>query len=290
VGQRLWVKATLEKIPSSAEIPVPGLELTPEQEEQAVRERAPRASSTWDKAARKYGRITRRTHAVRRYLGIESFGCNAWEADAGEMLVPEHDEVPYGQEELFLVVKGRARFTCDGDDVELGPGELLYAKPEVVREAFALETPTLLFLVGGVPGKAYEPPVWSRDWRPRTEGGHPVFRSAGISYLRIPAPDPHAAADFYERVFGWTVRRDRDEPAFEDGTGHVIGHFDPAHDVAGEAGVRPYVFVESVDQTLTRAEANGAEVVTAPYPEGDLVIAVIRDPLGNVVGIWQGGT
>jgi hypothetical protein len=166
-GEKRWITAKLEDIPSSAEIPVPGLELTPEEEAEAILARAPRAAETWDRAEHKFGGVNRRTHAVRRYLGIESFGVNAWEADEGDMLVPEHDEVPYGQEELFLVVKGTAKFTLDGEDVELGPGELVYAKPEVVREAVALETPTLLFLVGGVPGKAYEPPVWSRDWRPR---------------------------------------------------------------------------------------------------------------------------
>jgi mannose-6-phosphate isomerase-like protein (cupin superfamily) len=171
VAQRQWQAAKLEEIPASAEIPVPGLDLAPEEEERALTERAPRAIATWNKAAQKYGEIKRRTHAVRRYLGIESVGCNAWEANAGEMLVPEHDEVPYGQEELFLVVKGRARFTCDGEDVELGPGELVYAKPEVVREAVALESPTLLFLVGGVPGKPYEPPPWSRDWRAPSGSG-----------------------------------------------------------------------------------------------------------------------
>jgi mannose-6-phosphate isomerase-like protein (cupin superfamily) len=74
--------------------------------------------------------------------------------------------VPYGQEELFLVVKGRARFVCDGEEVEVGPCELLYAKPEVTRAAFALESPTLLLIVGGVPGEPYRPPVWARDWTP----------------------------------------------------------------------------------------------------------------------------
>jgi hypothetical protein len=28
-----------------------------------------------------------------------------------------------------------------------------------------METPTLLFLVGGVPGQPYENPTWSRDWQ-----------------------------------------------------------------------------------------------------------------------------
>ena len=116
-----------------------------------------------------------------------------------------------------------------------------------------------------------------------------VFRRGGVSYFRIPAPDPQAAADFYEDVFGWQVRRDREDPAFEDGTGHVIGHFRADHEVAGEAGIRPYVFVENVDETLQKVRARGCEVVTEPYPEGDLWVALFRDPAGNVVGAWQLG-
>ena len=88
-----------------------------------------------------------------------------------------------------------------------------------------------------------------------------VFRIGGISYLRIPAEDPQASAAFYGAVFGWKLRTDRDDPAFEDGTGHVIGHF-----------------------------ANGGEVVDAPYPEGDLTVATFRDPTGNVAGVWQQGS
>ena len=114
-----------------------------------------------------------------------------------------------------------------------------------------------------------------------------VFRIAGISYLRIPATDPQASAAFYEAVFGWNVRADREDPAFEDGTGHVIGHISSEHAVAGEAGVRPYVYVENVDETLAKVTANGGAVVAAPYPEGDLRVATFRDPAGNVVGVWQ---
>jgi uncharacterized protein len=114
-----------------------------------------------------------------------------------------------------------------------------------------------------------------------------VFRPGGISYLRIPADDPQRAAAFYASVFGWSVRTDRDDPAFEDGTGHVIGHFVSDQPVAGEAGVRPYVYVDDVDATLSRVLAEGGEVATPPYPEGDLRVATFRDPSGNVVGVWQ---
>jgi uncharacterized protein len=119
------------------------------------------------------------------------------------------------------------------------------------------------------------------------ESGPTVFRAAGVSYLRIPAAEPRQAADFYANVFGWNVDADRDDPSFEDGTGHVIGHFVSGVDVAGEAGIRPYIYVESVDETLNAARERGATVVESPYPEGDLTVATFMDPAGNVVGIWQ---
>jgi predicted enzyme related to lactoylglutathione lyase len=114
-----------------------------------------------------------------------------------------------------------------------------------------------------------------------------IFRPAGISYLRIPSTDPRASAAFYEAVFGWKVDADREDPSFEDGTGHVIGHIHGDMEVAGEAGIRPYVYVESVEATLERITSNGGTVVTPPYPEGDLTVAVFRDPADNVLGIWQ---
>ncbi len=114
-----------------------------------------------------------------------------------------------------------------------------------------------------------------------------VFRPGGVSYLRIPAPDPARAAAFYAAVFGWQVREGGREPAFTDGSGHVIGHFMAELAVAGEDGVRPYVYVEDVDATLARALAHGGEVVEEPYPEGNLRVATLRDPAGNVVGAWQ---
>jgi uncharacterized protein len=116
-----------------------------------------------------------------------------------------------------------------------------------------------------------------------------VFRVGGVSYLRIPASDPRRSAAFYEAVFGWNVDKERDNPSFEDGSGHVIGHFVSDLPVAGEAGVRPYIFVAGVDETLDKVVAREGEVVEAPYPEGDLWVAAFRDPAGNVVGVWQQG-
>jgi predicted enzyme related to lactoylglutathione lyase len=120
---------------------------------------------------------------------------------------------------------------------------------------------------------------------PGVEGS--VARPGGVSYLAIPARDVARSAAFYQAVFGWELRGDPDAPSFSDGTGHVIGHWRTDLEPAGEAGVRPYVYVEDLEAALERAAAQGAEVVQ-PYAEGSLRIAVIRDPAGNAIGIWTG--
>jgi len=114
-----------------------------------------------------------------------------------------------------------------------------------------------------------------------------VARPGGISYLGLPARDPARSAEFYQAVFGWEIRGTPDSLSFSDGTGHVIGHWRTDLPAAGEAGIRPYIYVTQLDDVLRKAVEQGAEVVTPPYPEGSLVIATVRDPAGNVIGIWQ---
>lgn len=116
-----------------------------------------------------------------------------------------------------------------------------------------------------------------------------VFRPGAVSYLHIPAPDPGPLADFYQRSFGWIIRGDSGEPAFTDGSGHVIGHFLPDLPVGGDAGVRPYIYVERIDESLRQVTANGGEVTVPPYPEGNLWVALFRDLAGNIIGVWQQG-
>src|ERR1700744_298909 len=121
---------------------------------------------------------------------------------------------------------------------------------------------------------------------PGAEGS--VARPGGVSYLAIPARDVARSAEFYWAVFGWELRGGPDERRFSDGTGQVIGHWRTDRDVAADAGVRPYVYVEDLGAALERAAAQGAEMVAEPYPEGSLRIAVVRDPAGNAVGLWTG--
>lgn len=102
---------------------------------------------------------------VRRTLGIRAFGTNAYAADADQLIVEEHDEVsgtgPGGHEELYVVVRGRARFTIDGEDLDAPAGTLVFLpEPEAVRVATALEDGTLVMAFGGRVGEAYEVSEW----------------------------------------------------------------------------------------------------------------------------------
>jgi tetratricopeptide (TPR) repeat protein len=105
-------------------------------------------------------------HPVRFHFGITSFGVNAFVGrEQGDRLINEHDETDDGNEELYFVHSGRARFELDGETVEAPAGTFVFAAPEVTRTAFAEEAGTTLLALGGVPGKAYETHGWEY-WAP----------------------------------------------------------------------------------------------------------------------------
>ncbi len=112
-------------------------------------------------------------------------------------------------------------------------------------------------------------------------------RIAGVSYLHIPARDAAASAAFYRDVFGWKLHGRPDAPGFSYGTGHVIGRWVTDQAVTGADGLRAYIYVADVDDTLAAVTTRGGRVVTPPYPEGTLRVALFADPAGNVLGIWQ---
>ena len=117
-----------------------------------------------------------------------------------------------------------------------------------------------------------------------------LARHGGLSYLEIPAFDVRQSATFYEKVLGWNLRgHDSDDPRFNDATGHLIGRWVTGRAISREPGLLPFIYVDHIDNAVERAAAHGGEVVKAPDPEGDLWVATVRDPAGNVIGLWQQG-
>ena len=101
---------------------------------------------------------------VRRTLGIEAFGINAYTADAGAMVVEEHDETGAGaghHQELYVVVTGRATFTVDGESFDAPVGTCVFLDdPKERRGARAAEDGTTVLAIGGVGGQAFQISPW----------------------------------------------------------------------------------------------------------------------------------
>lgn len=96
---------------------------------------------------------------VRHALGFRPAGVNAWIADAGGQLIPPHEE-DSGNEELYVVVRGRATFTVGEETADAPAGSLVFVPPEVFRTAAADEDDTIVFAVGGTVGEAFNAGGW----------------------------------------------------------------------------------------------------------------------------------
>jgi quercetin dioxygenase-like cupin family protein len=96
---------------------------------------------------------------VERLLDYPAAGVNAWIGDPGERLVPEHHED--SEEELYVVVRGRATFTIDEQTVDGPAGTFLHVTARETRTAVAEEPGTIVLAVGGTPGVAHEPSGWT---------------------------------------------------------------------------------------------------------------------------------
>jgi quercetin dioxygenase-like cupin family protein len=93
---------------------------------------------------------------VRQHFGIASFGISSFTGrKTGDRIINEHSEED-DQEELYLVLQGRATFELDDKRVDATAGTLVFAEPGVKRTAFAEEDGTTIVVVGGKPGKVYE--------------------------------------------------------------------------------------------------------------------------------------
>jgi len=98
---------------------------------------------------------------VRRHFGIRAFGTNAYTPGASGQIVEEHTEAQLEHEEIYLVLRGRVRFTVDGNDHELGPGQLVFVRdPQLRRAAVALDADTAVLALGGKPGEAHTVSAW----------------------------------------------------------------------------------------------------------------------------------
>lgn len=97
---------------------------------------------------------------LRRRLGFRPFGLNVWVgAREGDHVIEAHRE-RNGAEELYVVLRGTARFTLGAESFDAPAGTLVHALPGAFREATAAEAETTVLAMGAEPGKAFSPSPW----------------------------------------------------------------------------------------------------------------------------------
>lgn len=130
-----------------------------------------------DEATPERGAEGARWFRLRRDLDVGAFGVNAYGADAGHRVIEEHDErgtAAGKHEELYVVLRGTARFELDGSEHTVPAGSVVFVSDRKVRRgAIAEDDGTVVLVAGGTPGKAYEVSAWEEagDAYPLWEDG-----------------------------------------------------------------------------------------------------------------------
>lgn len=89
---------------------------------------------------------------LRHALGTDIVGMAAFTAERpGEVVVEPHTEIEdgRGQQEVYVVIRGKARFVIDDTEIVASAGTLVRVDPQAHREAVALEADTAVLALGG---------------------------------------------------------------------------------------------------------------------------------------------
>jgi mannose-6-phosphate isomerase-like protein (cupin superfamily) len=106
---------------------------------------------------------------LRHALGTHVAGLAAFTADAaGQTVVEPHRESAGGRghEEVYVVLRGRAAFTLDGEALDAPAGTLVRVAPDVHRHAVAAEPGTAVLALGDDPDFRPSASEWLERARP----------------------------------------------------------------------------------------------------------------------------
>ena len=99
---------------------------------------------------------------ARAELGVNSFGMQIEEFPPNFDQYPDHSHSDDGQEEVYVVLRGTAEIEVEGERFPLDPETIVRVGPGVSRRIFAGPEGVRVLALGGVAGKAYEPPEFSK--------------------------------------------------------------------------------------------------------------------------------
>jgi mannose-6-phosphate isomerase-like protein (cupin superfamily) len=96
---------------------------------------------------------------ARAELGVSSFGIQVIDMPPNADRYPEHTHAEDGQEEVYLPLRGSGEIEIGAERHRLDPDTMVRVGPGTRRKLWTRDEPLRVVIVGGVPGKAYEPPA-----------------------------------------------------------------------------------------------------------------------------------
>ncbi|WP_051342343.1 VOC family protein [Pseudonocardia spinosispora] len=116
---------------------------------------------------------------------------------------------------------------------------------------------------------------------------HPV---GAVCWVDLGSPDVDATAEFYRALFGWSI-------AAPDSAGYrlasvgdrLVAALGPAEN-RGPPYWTVYLHTEDITASIDAVSAAGGSMVAPPTRAGDAgTAAVVRDPFGEPLSLWQPG-
>jgi mannose-6-phosphate isomerase-like protein (cupin superfamily) len=90
-------------------------------------------------------------------LGVTAWGMNVLRLPPDWEGYPEHDHAKDGQEEVYLTLEGSARLEAGGQSWLLLPGHMARVGSTQKRKVVPGHEGVVMLVMGGTPGKAYQP-------------------------------------------------------------------------------------------------------------------------------------
>lgn len=91
-------------------------------------------------------------------LGVRSFGMQVLDFPGGFDAYPEHDHSADGQEEVYVVLSGSAKFVIDGEATSVSAGQMVRVEPAARRRLTPGSDGVRLLAIGSCIEGAYERP------------------------------------------------------------------------------------------------------------------------------------
>jgi mannose-6-phosphate isomerase-like protein (cupin superfamily) len=99
---------------------------------------------------------------ARAALGLEAFGMSVIDMPPNAQEYPDHDHTRDGQEEVYLVLSGGGELEVDGQRSSIDGESIVRVGPGTKRKWWPGSEGMRLLALGGIPGKAYEAPDYSK--------------------------------------------------------------------------------------------------------------------------------